>query len=180
MRPHEHLLFAALPIGLYVLARHRRLPTGYTIAAVLLGTQLPDLIDKPLAWSFGVLPSGRMFAHSLVVSLPVLAVGGVLATRRGYVRWTAVFVIAYLSHIIGDFYPIIWQGTDYYFFPNLFWPLLRANPDQSPSFLAHAPPSIWSILLSIGIFLCLCGYAALDIARRRGMVRDGAAVHPLS
>lgn len=176
MRPHEHLLFAALPIGLYVLARHRRLPTGYTIAAVLLGTQLPDLIDKPLAWSFGLLLSGRMFAHSLVVSLPVLAVGGMLAARRGHGRRAAVFGIAYLSHIIGDFYPIIWQGTDYYFFPNLFWPLLPANPDQNPSFLAHAPPSIWSILLSIGVFVCLGGYAAFDIARRRGMVRGEAGI----
>jgi len=129
MRPLEHFLFAALPLTAYAVVRYRRPPRGHTLLFVLGATQLPDLIDKPLAWTFGVLPSGRMFAHSLVISLPVLFLGCVLAARRGWGRPAAVFSLAYLSHIVGDFYSILWQGTEYYFFPNLFWPLLAANPD---------------------------------------------------
>src|SRR6056297_375011 len=129
MYPHGHFLLAALPLLAYTAGRYRRLPRGYTLLLVFLATQLPDLVDKPLAWTFGVLPSGRMFAHSLVISVPVLSLGCVLAVRRGWGRPAVVFSLTYLSHIVGDFYPILWRGTEYYFFPNLFWPLLPANPD---------------------------------------------------
>ena len=33
--------------------------------ALAIGTQLPDLIDKPLTYQFAVLPSGRSLGHSL-------------------------------------------------------------------------------------------------------------------
>lgn len=165
MRPLEHFLFAALPLTAYAVGRYRRLPRGHTVFIALLATQLPDLIDKPLAWTFGVLPSGRMFAHSLVISLPVLSLGCLLAARRGWGRSAVVFVLAYLSHIVGDFYQILWQGSSYYFFPNLFWPLLAANPDQRPSFAAHAPPSLSAVLVPLSVFLLVTGYILLDIVR---------------
>jgi hypothetical protein len=166
MRPLEHFLFAALPLAAYAAVRYRRLPRGHTLLLVLVATQLPDLIDKPLAWSFDVLPSGRMFAHSLVIALPVLSIGCVLAARRGWGRPAALFSLAYLSHLIGDFYPILWQGSGYYFFPNLFWPLLAVNPDRSPSFAAHASASLWSLLVPFSVFLLVVGYIAIDIVRR--------------
>lgn len=166
MRPLAHFLFAALPISAYAVVRYRRLPRGHTLLLVLAATQLPDLIDKPLAWTVGVLPSGRMFAHSLVISIPLLSIGCVLAARRGWGRPATLFSFAYLSHLVGDFYPILSQGSGYYFFPNLFWPLLPANPDQSPSFAAHAPPSLASLALPLAVFLLTFGYIALDIVRR--------------
>lgn len=166
MLPLEHFLFAALPLTAYVAVRYRRPPRGHTLLLILLATQLPDLVDKPLAWTFGVLPSGRMFAHSLVISLPLLSLGCLLAVRRGWGRPAAVFSLAYLSHIAGDFYPILRHGSDYYFFPNLFWPLLAANPDQRPSFAAHAPPSLMAVLVPLTVFLLVFGYIALDIVRR--------------
>ena len=166
MLPLEHFLFAALPLVAYVAVRYRRLPRGHTLLFVLLATQLPDLIDKPLAWTFGVIPSGRMLAHSLVIAVPLLSLGCVLAARRGWGRPAAVFSLAYLSHIAGDFYQILWQGSEYYFFPNLFWPLLAANPDQRPSFAAHAPPNLWAVLVPGSVFLLVTGYILLDIVRR--------------
>jgi membrane-bound metal-dependent hydrolase YbcI (DUF457 family) len=166
MRPFEHFLFAMVPVGVYTWIRTGRPPTGYTVVLVLTGALLPDIIDKPLAWTFGVLPSGRMFAHSLVISGPILVAGYLYATRRGRGRDAAVFAVAYFSHLVGDFHPILRQGTDYYFFPNLFWPLLPANPDLDPSFGAHAPDML-TIAVSLTVFLVAGGYAMLDIARRR-------------
>jgi hypothetical protein len=133
---------------------------------VLIATQLPDMIDKPLAWTFGVIPSGRMLAHSLVIVLPVLCLVCVLAVRRGVVRPAVLFSLSYLSHIAGDFYPFFWLGTEYYFFPNLFWPLLPANPDRAASFAAHAPTDPTSILLPFSVFSIVLGYIAIDIVRR--------------
>jgi len=164
--PLEHFLLAALPLSAYAAVRYRRPPRGHTLLLILLATQLPDLVDKPLAWTFGVLPSGRMFAHSLVISVPLLSLACVVAGRRGWGRPAVVFSLAYLSHIAGDFYPILWHGSDYYFFPNLFWPLLAANPDRQPSFAAHAPASALSLLVPLSVLLVVMGYIVLDIVRR--------------
>ncbi len=131
-----------------------------------MATQLPDLIDKPLGWTFGVLPNGRMFAHSLVVVLPGFTLGCVLASRRDLVRPASLVSLAYPSHIVGEFYPVLWLGTDYNFFPNLIWPLLPANPNLSPSFAAHAPPTIASLVLPSWVFLLVFGYIALDIVQQ--------------
>lgn len=167
MLPLGHLAVALLPVALYTLVRNHRLPSGIVTLLVVIGTQLPDLIDKPLAWSFDVLPSGRMFAHSLVICLPVLAVLTILAYRRGRGRLGLLFSGAYLSHLAGDFYPILFHGTDYYFFPNLFWPLLAANPDRTPSFAAHAPESVLSLFIWILAFGCVTCYGVVSMYRRR-------------
>ena len=167
MYPLGHFMLAALPLLAYAGIRYRRLPRGHTLLLVLLATQLPDLIDKPLAWTFGVIPSGRMLAHSLVIAVPLLTLGCVLAVRRGFGRAGGLFAMAYLSHLVGDFYQIFWQGSEYYFFPNLFWPLLAANPDHRPSFAAHAPPTLGELLLPLGLFTLVVGYIILDIAYNR-------------
>jgi len=164
--PEGHFLLAAIPLTVYTVARWRRLPSGPMVLLLLVATQLPDVIDKPLAWTFAVLPSGRMLAHSLVVCLPVLSILVLLAARRGYGRYAVVFSAAYLSHIAGDFYPIVHQGTDYYFFPNLFWPLLPANPDRASSFAAHAPESLLSLLVPLVIFGLAVGYSVITMYRR--------------
>ena len=40
-------------------AGYRGRASRMELLAVLVGTQLPDIVDKPLAWWFTVLPSGR-------------------------------------------------------------------------------------------------------------------------
>jgi len=166
MYPLGHFAFAALPLLIYTIVRYQRPPRGHTLLLVLFGTQLPDLIDKPLAWTFGIIPSGRMLAHSLVIACPILLFGCFLAARRGFGRPASLFSLAYLSHIAGDFYPVLRLVTEYYFFPNLFWPLLPVNPDRAPSFAAHAPPSLASLILPLSVFLLVFGYITLDIVRR--------------
>ncbi|MBV0925207.1 metal-dependent hydrolase [Halomicroarcula limicola] len=178
MLPVGHLAFALLPVVAYTIICRRRLPNGEAVLVLLVSTQLPDLIDKPLAWTFGVLPSGRMLAHSLVVSIPILTLGAVLAHQRGRGRLALLFGMGYLSHIVGDFYQIAFLGTDYYFFPNLFWPLLRANPDKSPSFGAHAPSSLSELVLPASFLLITLGYSLVDIYRRRHM-EQSIATHTL-
>lgn len=166
MYPASHFLLAAIPLTAYTVVRWRRLPSGPTVLLLLVATQLPDVIDKPLAWTFAILPSGRMLAHSLVVSLPVLTVVVLLAARQGYGRYAMVFSAGYLSHIVGDFYPIVRFGTDYYFFPNLFWPLLAANPDRTPSFAAHSPDSLFSLVVPLVIFGLAVSYSIVTVYRR--------------
>ena len=133
MFPHEHLLVALLPVVAYVAVRDRYLPTPGVAFATAVGSQFPDLVDKPLAHQFGVLPSGRVFIHSLPFALPIAA--GVLAyghyTERP--RVAGAFAAAYLSHLVGDTYRSLLAGE----IPaDLLWPFVAAQPRPTVPFWA--------------------------------------------
>jgi|AntDeeMetageno50_2_1112565.scaffolds.fasta_scaffold05871_2 membrane-bound metal-dependent hydrolase YbcI (DUF457 family) len=131
--PHEHLLVALLPVVAYVTGRDRRLPTQGVMFATAVGSQFPDLVDKPLAHQFGVLPSGRVFMHSLPFTIPttivVLAYGWY--TKR--LRVAGAFVSAYLLHLVGDTYQLLLQSQ----IPSdLLWPFVAAQPRPEVPFWA--------------------------------------------
>jgi membrane-bound metal-dependent hydrolase YbcI (DUF457 family) len=74
-----------------------RLARADTPPAVV-GTLVPDFIDKPLAWVLHVIPGGRYLAHSLTAALLLSAVLGRLlgwGTAKG-------FAVGYVAHLLGD------------------------------------------------------------------------------
>jgi hypothetical protein len=131
--PQEHLLVALLPVAAYVVVRDRRLPTRGVAFATAVGSQFPDLVDKPLAHQFGVLPSGRVFIHSLPFALPIAV--AVLAYGR-YTerpRVAGAFAAAYLSHLVSDTYRTLLAGKVP---PDLLWPFVAARPRPTVPFWA--------------------------------------------
>jgi hypothetical protein len=129
MWPWAHAAVGYLCYAAYCRYGGRR-PAGPAALAVGLGTQLPDLIDKPLAWYLGVLPHGRSFAHSLVTGVPfVLAPLVVLCVARGRRDLGVALAVGYLSHLVGDGYAAAlagnWRGLGY-----LAWPLVPAPTDE--------------------------------------------------
>lgn len=56
-------------------------PSGPAVVALGVGTQFPDLVDKPLSWSFDLLPAGRTLAHSALIGAVFVAGLTVVATR---------------------------------------------------------------------------------------------------
>lgn len=142
--PWGHFAVAFVPYLAYSVGRHRRLPTVDGVTLLAVASQLPDLVDKPFAWWFGLLPSGRAGAHS--IALAVLAIAAVTATARHLDRsdLAALFTFGYLSHIYADYRHVAfnWQTlrTDpgqFYYLPNVFWPLVPANPDRNTSVVDH-------------------------------------------
>jgi len=114
------------------------------VFAVVFGSQFPDLIDKPLAWTVPVLPSGRSLAHSLLTAACILAVGYYVSQRFNRTEVCVAFGIGYLTHIIGDLGPRVIGGlltgdfTQLQWATYLLWPLLPAPPyPNDDSFLAH-------------------------------------------
>jgi len=123
MWPWGHAALGYLLYAVYVWLRTHDNPTGRGVIALLFGTQMPDLIDKPLAWYVGVLDYGRSMAHSVLTGgLILLAVVWYLR-RRGHRTMATAFAVGYLSHLVGDSYTFVLAGT-YEHLAFLVWPLL--------------------------------------------------------
>jgi len=142
MWPWEHLAVGYLCYSLLVRAFGRRAPRGWPVVALALGTQFPDLVDKPLAWSFGLLPSGHSLAHSLLVALPASALAVTVAGALGRRRIGTAFAFGYLSHLPTDvFYPLLVGGEPNYGL--LLWPVVPASATETGAgFVAM----FWSLL----------------------------------
>lgn len=130
MWPWDHLAVAYLVVSLWRRGRSRRPPGEAEAIAIVIGSQLPDLIDKPLGWGTALLPSGHSLAHSLPVAVSTSLAVYVLTRQfdRGDVG--AAFSLAYLSHLPGDvLYPVMIGGS-----PNLaflFWPFVDLPASQT-------------------------------------------------
>ena len=94
--------------------------SGIDYRLVLVGSSLPDIIDKPVFLLFGntVTLSGRDYAHTLLFTL-VLLIGG-LALLRYRRSWLLTLSLSCFIHLILD------QMWDYSVI--LLWPLLGPLP----------------------------------------------------
>ena len=72
MDPVSHGALAYLLYVGYAFISGQRLPLGWTLVPLAIGSQLPDLIDKPLAY-WGVLVYGRSLAHSVFTMTVICA-----------------------------------------------------------------------------------------------------------
>ena len=132
MWPWGHLGVASLCYSLYTHRRLERPPLSFSLPALALaiGSQFPDLLDKPLAWTFGVLPGGRTLGHSLLFAAFLIPVVYAIALRFDRLEVATAFVIGHLSHLLADIPPSVLtgdlSGTEF-----LLWQILEA-PSEEP------------------------------------------------
>jgi hypothetical protein len=130
MWPWGHLAFGYVLYSLVSRALWRRPPEWPAVVALAFGTQLPDLVDKPLAWTFGILPSGRSFAHSLLLGTLLMLV--VLLLLRRLERFERVaFAVGYYSHLAGDALRPVMDG-EFEHVRFLLWPLVSLPSSGEP------------------------------------------------
>jgi len=101
-----------------------------------LGTQFPDLVDKPLHLWFGIY-QGRAIAHSLVVLVPLCLVVIVAAHRFGRTETGIAFSLGTLVHLPGDAWPAVVHGSVLDRAGYLFWPLLPLPTYETDSVGDH-------------------------------------------
>jgi hypothetical protein len=174
MWPWEHAAVAYLCYWLAI-DRHAEHPDDASTVAVVLGSQFPDLVDKPLSWGLGVLPSGHSLAHSMLVAGPLVALAVVLARRYRREPVGIAFGIGYLSHLPGDvFYPVALGGEPSTRF--LLWPLVAVEPYAERGIGARldmVAGTVTELLAGPGVLLYLLAdlvlvSAALFVWYRRG------------
>ncbi len=135
MWPWEHLAVGYVCYSLLSHAAGKR-PRGWPVVALAIGTQFPDLVDKPLGWILGILPSGQSLAHSLLVAAPVVATVVLVGSLLGVRDSAVAFGVGYLSHLPADVaYPAFIGGS---IRPGiLFWPVVPAADSGTVELLEH-------------------------------------------
>ena len=109
-----HLMFPTHLATGYLLSVYGKLPIAY----VVLGSALPDLVDRPLYW-LGLTPYTHAVTHSIAVAVPACLVAIAVFGHRG-----AALAVGWLVHV----------GTD---FLNV---LLTQGLSQTPYFVLYAAP----------------------------------------
>jgi membrane-bound metal-dependent hydrolase YbcI (DUF457 family) len=109
MWPPEHVAIAYLLYHACVGVRSDVGVRGVPVLILLFGSLFPDLVDKPLAWYLGALPTGRTLTHSLLVLVPLSIVVYLLARRHGRDEYGVAFAVGALSHSLIDALPALWD-----------------------------------------------------------------------
>lgn len=137
MWPWEHAIVGYLAYSIVVHLVYRDSPTGLETLAVVFGSVLPDLIDKPLAWEFGVFEAGYAIGHSIFFAIPLSIAVGLLARRVGRTRTGIAFGVGYLLHLPADVLDAYLRGGQVA--PELvFWPVATVEEVGEPTgFLAE-------------------------------------------
>lgn len=167
MYPLEHFIVALLPVLAYVLLRDKELPSLRLVAVVFVGSQFPDLIDKPLAHQLGIVPSGRVFMHSLPIAVPFLLLVVWYGWKTDRTRLSAVFAFAHLSHLFADNYGLLLPPNPQVS-PDLLWPFVE--PVRRPAVPHWAGPeginiTLWT-LFSV-LVLSVVAYVMIADVRRQ-------------
>lgn len=129
MWPWGHLGFAYLLYSPLYRLRHRTPPTWTGMALLVVGSHAPDLIDKPLAWTLHVLPTGRSFAHSLILGTAIVVVVVVALGRLDLPGWP--FAFGYYTHLVGDSVRPALDGR-FHDLAFLLWPVVSQAPPTEP------------------------------------------------
>lgn len=101
MWPWGHAAVGYLFYSLFTRWRNHHVPQGYAVWGLAIGTQFPDLVDKPLAYWVHAIPEGRAFAHSLLFAVPLCA--GILWYRRADGQCVSIaFTLGSGLHLLSD------------------------------------------------------------------------------
>jgi len=180
MWPLGHAAVAYLCYTGLCRARTTGSPSELAVLAVLVGSQAPDLVDKPLAWYLGVLPTGRSLAHSVLLIGPLIGLAFLVASRYGRPEYGIAAGVGAGSHLLVDVVPALWGAADPAI---LLWPLLPLEPypDGAPTIMglladsAGEPYFLAEFVLAAiaAVVWGRAGYPGLALPRRAArFVRD--------
>ena len=141
MWPWESAIFAYICYSVFVHVRYHESPGGVAIIVAAVASVVPDLIDKPLSWQYGVFQNGYAIGHSVFTAIFVIVVGHALARRTSRPRLGLSFGIGFLSHNIGDSLEHMNQGI-WYGIEHMLWPVVVLPADHDNGFTG----TVWQLL----------------------------------
>lgn len=127
MWPWEHAIVGYIVYSLFCHVIFRDSPGGLDAFTVVFASVLPDIIDKPLAWEYGVFDAGYALGHSIFFVVPLSIVVGVVARSVGRPRTGIAFGLGYLLHLPSDVVDA-YVREDVFQPALMLWPLETVNP----------------------------------------------------
>ena len=158
LRYIRHRLYLFLPRGIHTF----REPWTERLddRALIIGSMLPDIVDKPLALFLAPTLVGhslRNYGHTLVFAVLVLAVALDLAAliKR---QWPAVLALASAGHLLLD---MMWYSHRI-----LLWPFI--TPDFSPRYIHEWGPHADSIYFAAEVLgLMVISWVGFMLIKKR-------------
>lgn len=144
MWPWEHAVVGYVLYSLSRRARGRDPPADMPTIALLVGTQLPDLIDKPLSWGLGLFPTGYAVGHSAIVALTLSVAAGWLAVRAERRQIGTAFLFGYWSHLLTDVLNPLRYGNGLAI-DRVGWPLVSQPPYEESLGLERGVVYLWRL-----------------------------------
>jgi len=136
MWPWEHAAVGYLLYSLWCRVVYREPPSDLPVAALIIGSQLPDMIDKPLSWGLGVFQTGYALGHSALITIPVGLAVGIRSIRTAHHRTVTALLVGYWSHLAGDVVnPLRSGGT--IALDTVLWPVVVGPPYEQDLGLAR-------------------------------------------
>ncbi|WP_226481495.1 metal-dependent hydrolase [Natrinema amylolyticum] len=178
MWPWEHLAFAYVLYSLTTNVVFRTSPSARETIAVAVGSQLPDLIDKPLAWTIGITDGGYSIGHSIFVAPFVCLAVYAVAVRRGERVLSGAFALAYLSHPIADMLSQLFRGRAVDL-RTVLWPITSPPATSHGGFLDHFALYFFRYvhqLLTSGLTVQIAFQSLLGLAVLALWLFDGAPI----
>lgn len=168
MMPWGHLAVGYLTYSVGARAWRRSPPGGRAVLALGVGTQLPDLIDKPLNWWFGVF-DGRALGHSALTMAVLCGVVVAWSRRRGREELGIAFVVGVATHLLTDSWRAFLEA-DLGNLGYLLWPVFSAPTYPKDSLfdhldewafrlrllLTHSPEDVITSQFGLQLFLFVC------------------------
>lgn len=176
MWPWEHAAVGYLLYSLGLRALGRDPPSDREAVLLLVATQVPDLVDKPLSWVLGVFPTGYALGHSAFVAVPVGAAVLVASRVRDRVRLGVAIVVGYWGHVAADVLNPLRSGGS----PapeRALWPVVTGTPYEDDLGAGRGVAYLVEFVGSLAALdpLTLVGvYLLLPLVTLVVWVRDGA------
>lgn len=136
MWPWTHAVFGYACASLANRAVFGRGPSDAPALVAVFAAVLPDLVDKPLAWTVGVVETGYGPAHSVLVGLPLVAAGAVWLWYSERPDVGLALGVGYLSHLLGDLgFQYVDEGE--LVLSVVLWPVAPSAPDSTGGVVEH-------------------------------------------
>jgi len=143
MWPWGHLALGYVAFSAFGRLRLASPLSDRAVVVLAVATQLPDLIDKPLAWQFGLVSNGIGAAHSLLVGVPLAVALALVLWTGGRRQLGAAIGVGFVSHVCGDLlFAALFSEPP--ILPAFLWPLYGTPPSTAPGFGLK----VWELLLN--------------------------------
>ncbi|MFC2001777.1 metal-dependent hydrolase [Chloroflexota bacterium] len=144
---------------------------------LLVGSLLPDLIDKPLGdiFFYSIFRNGRIFSHTLCLNITLAALG-VYISKRWNKTWLLILSFGAILHLILD---QMWLQPQTFLWPLYGWNFAKAD---SVNFLGWLPTMFQLLTTEATVYVpelvglsILAWFAARLIQRRQvyAFIRKG-------